>query len=144
MSERSGFMEHKVMICLNKTLYHAFIKLQADRVLGRSYAGLLPWIEGMYRMGYLTKEQYEENFKKYSEPLIIDKPAETRVIIEERRILTTKDRLFKAMIEQFDLHADNKQWLQKVKQQAEPFADRLESAKTLLSMIEKGSASTVQ
>ena len=38
-----SFREHGVMLYLDKTLYKAFIRLQADKGLGRSYAGLLPF-----------------------------------------------------------------------------------------------------
>ena len=66
---RFGFREHGVMLYLDKTLYKAFIRLQADKGLGRSYAGLLPFVEGLYRLGYLSKEEYEVHFKKYSQEL---------------------------------------------------------------------------
>jgi hypothetical protein len=46
-----------------------FVKLQADRRLGRAYAGLLPFVEGLYHMGYISKEVYEAHIKRYSEPL---------------------------------------------------------------------------
>ena len=46
---RFGFREHGVMLYLDKALYKAFIRLQADKGLGRSYAGLLPFVEGLYR-----------------------------------------------------------------------------------------------
>lgn len=66
----SGFKEHQVMLCLDKEPYHGFIQIQADRDLGRSYAGLLPFVEGLYHLGYISKEGYDAHFKKYSEPLI--------------------------------------------------------------------------
>jgi len=60
------FREHGVMLFLSHDLYIGFIKLQADRGLGRSFAGLLPFNEGLYRMGYISKESYEAHKKKYS------------------------------------------------------------------------------
>lgn len=61
-----GFREHGVMLYLDKTLYKAFIRLQADKELGRSYAGLLAFVEGLFRLGYLSKEEYEKYVQKYS------------------------------------------------------------------------------
>lgn len=68
--EKKGFSEHKVMLCLDKELYRAFIKLQADKELGRSYAGLLPYVEGLFHMGYITQEVRDSHVLKYSQPLI--------------------------------------------------------------------------
>ncbi len=55
-----GFKEHGLMLFLGKPLYNAFIKLQADKGLGRSYAGLLSFTSGLYYLGYLSKIDYEE------------------------------------------------------------------------------------
>jgi len=67
-----NFKEHGVMLFLDKILYTAFIKLQADKGLGRSFAGLLPFTEGLYHLGYLSKEDYEAHIEKYSIPLDIE------------------------------------------------------------------------
>jgi hypothetical protein len=64
------FQEHKVRLYLDKELYVAFIRLQADKSLGRSYAGLLPFVEGLYHMGYINKEVYQQHVAKYSDKLI--------------------------------------------------------------------------
>jgi len=71
-----GFREHGVMLYLDKTLYLSFIKLQADQELGRSFAGLLPFVEGLYTMGYLDKKDYVEHRKKYSQKLVDAVPVE--------------------------------------------------------------------
>lgn len=81
----SGFKEHQVMLCLDKEPYHGFIQIQADRDLGRSYAGLLPFVEGLYHLGYISKEVYDAHFKKYSEPLISARLSQTK----QRRIQDT-------------------------------------------------------
>ena len=94
---RFGFREHGVMLYLDKTLYKAFIRLQADKGLGRSYAGLLPFVEGLYRLGYLSKEEYEVHFKKYSQELKetksltkedLEKQAEQTKLKQIEKILT--------------------------------------------------------
>jgi hypothetical protein len=58
------------MLFLDRELYVGFIKLQADKGVGRSYAGLLPFVEGVYHMGYINREIYEKHVAKYSERLV--------------------------------------------------------------------------
>ncbi|MFZ1060880.1 MAG: hypothetical protein WAP47_16985 [Candidatus Rokuibacteriota bacterium] len=134
----TGFQEHKVLLCLDKDLYRAFIRLQADKDLGRSYAGLLPYVEGLYRMGYITKDVYDVHFKKYSEPLIPKiEESETTDQNRAKTMLKQKDKLFLAMIEQFNLHSSNSTWMSRCQKAAEEFKDRLESARALLELIDK-------
>lgn len=136
MSDHSGFREWKVMLCLNKELYRAFIKVQADKDLGRSYAGLLPFVEGLYHMGYIAQDVYEKNVKHYSEPLIKKEEVPESPEQKQARVsLESEDTIFKETIAQFSLHAQNSQWLLKWQQKAEKFQSRLDSARTLLSMI---------
>jgi len=104
------FREHGVMLYLDRELYTAFIRLQADKNLGRSYAGLLPLTEGLYRLGYITKAVYEEHLKKYSEGL--DKKPATQQQLEEQRALKEKEKLFSVVIEQWHEHPSN-EWRQK-------------------------------
>jgi len=68
----AGFREHGVMLFLSKELYMGFIKLQAEKNLGRSFAGLLPFIEGLYKLGYISEDVYEVHKRKYSRPLTED------------------------------------------------------------------------
>jgi len=58
-----------VTLYISRELYFALIKLQADKGLGRSFAGLLALTEGLYRLGYLPREAYEEFVIKYMQPL---------------------------------------------------------------------------
>lgn len=53
-----------------------FVKLQADKGLGRSFAALLPFVEGLYAMGYISEQVYEQHKKKYSQPLVTQKPLQ--------------------------------------------------------------------
>lgn len=82
------FKEHGLLLYLSPDLYVAFIRLQGDRGLGRSYAGLLPFTEGLYRLGYLSKGAYEEHVKKYSKGLVEKQPslAELKEQEEIRRL----------------------------------------------------------
>jgi len=98
---RIGFQEHKVMLFLDKELYVAFIRVQADKAIGRSYAGLLPFVEGLYHMGYINREIYEKHVLKYSDKLVAKKQltlAETQDM--EKNIQLA--RFFKAVAEQWE------------------------------------------
>lgn len=73
------FQEHRIMLCLSKPLYLGFIQLQADRKLGRSFAGLLPFVEGLFKLGYINKEVYEAHKRKYSVSLVDKNPSLERL-----------------------------------------------------------------
>ena len=68
------FREHGVMLFLDGELYLGFIKLQNDKKLGRAFAGLLPFTEGLFQMGCISEEVYEKHKEKYSKPLVVTKP----------------------------------------------------------------------
>jgi hypothetical protein len=90
---------------LSPELYVGFIKLQADKSLGRSYAALLPFIEGLYSLGYITQEVYEVHKKRYSSPLLAQKTLPE--ILDPQT-----EQLNKAMgmaADQWDLH-HNVEW----------------------------------
>jgi len=97
---RTSFQEHKVMLFLDKELYVAFIRLQADKTIGRSYAGLLPFVEGLYHMGYINRDVYQTHVQRYSDKLVGKKQltlAETQEM--ERNIQLAK--LFEAIAKQW-------------------------------------------
>ena len=129
-----SFREHGVLIYLSKELYLGFIKLQADRGLGRSYAGLLPFAEGLYRLGYISKDVYEEHVRKYSQPLNADVPL-TIQQLGQKAILERKDRQFKGQLDQWEEHS-SVEWRKKVLADAEKYRDKLESARLLLKKKE--------
>jgi hypothetical protein len=129
------FKEHGVLIYMNTDLYVAFIRLQADKGLGRAYAGLLPFTEGMYHLGYISKEIYEANVKKYSEPLPTREPSTPKQLAERRR-LEQKDKYFRQVLDQWETHKDLK-WRSGKLADAEKFKDKLESARQLLDLREK-------
>lgn len=93
------------MLFLDPELYLGFIKLQAHRKLGRSFAGLLPFIEGLYQMGYIDKEIYEAHKTKYSQPLVAKKTKtltnkQLKEKLEEKRL----DKVLGNVIDQWDSH----------------------------------------
>ena len=71
------FRDHGLMLYLGKPAYLGFIKLQADKSLGRSYAGQLAFTEGLFKLGYLAKDDYDLLAKRYSQGLV-DKEAEKK------------------------------------------------------------------
>jgi hypothetical protein len=61
---------HGYLLYLNRPVYLAVVRLQAKLGLGRSYSVLLPLVEGLHSMGYLSDEDYEEAKAQYSVGLI--------------------------------------------------------------------------
>ena len=60
---------HGLLLYLPPSLYLALIRLQADKGLGRSFAGLLALTEGLYRLGYLEEKEYIRLYERYTTPL---------------------------------------------------------------------------
>jgi len=125
---RKAFQEHKVMLFLSKELYVAFIKLQADRGLGRSYAALLPFVEGLRAMGYISENVYREHVNRYSQPLLVQKTISEVVD-------TQADQLNRAMgmaVDQWNEHPSlewRRTWLNTARQHPE-----LSNAKLILAL----------
>ena len=80
------FREHGVLLYLSNELYMGFVKLQADKGLGRSYAALLPFVEGLYHLGYITQEVYQAHVVRYSKPLLTIKSASPKVLELDRNL----------------------------------------------------------
>jgi hypothetical protein len=120
---------------LSKELYNGFIRLQADRSVGRSYAALLPFTEGLFRFGYISKQVYDEHVKKYSQPLSEEKPVLSLEQQKETQFLQERDRQLKGMLEQWDLHP-SPEWREKTFAFAEKYANRLQSARDILALKE--------
>ena len=134
-----NFREHGVLLYLDKTLYKAFIKLQADKGLGRSYAGLLPFVEGLYQLGYLSKKEYEKRVRKYSKSLDEmekeNKPL-TKEQLEKEKKLKDLEKQFSMVIEQWNLHP-SLEWRLRWVKQAKEWKDKIPSAKALLDLADK-------
>jgi hypothetical protein len=127
----TNFREHGVPIYLDRELYVAFIKLQADRGLGRAYAGLLPFVEGLYQMGYISKEVYEVHRQKYSEPLLDSKASPKVVDTQVEQLNKTLGMVY----EQWNDHPKREwreKWLKTARQHAE-----LSNAKLILALEQK-------
>lgn len=75
-----NFKQHKFLVCLDSPLYLAVVKYQAQHSLGRSYAALSIFIEGLKTLGLIDNQLYDYYKRKYSEPL---KPG---FILEDKRV----------------------------------------------------------
>lgn len=73
------FQQHKFIICLDSPLYLAVVKFQAERQLGRSYAALSIFIEGLKALNLIDDQLYQYYKRKYNEPLKPD------FIIDDKR-----------------------------------------------------------
>lgn len=62
-------VDHIIRIYLDSPLYFKFIEFQAENKLGRSYACLLIFIEGMRSLGLIDDEVYAFYKQRYSKPL---------------------------------------------------------------------------
>lgn len=71
--------EHVFYLYLDSSLYNAVIKFQAEKELGRAYATLRIFVEGLKALNLISQDLYEYYKKKYSEPL---KPS---FILEDKR-----------------------------------------------------------
>jgi len=73
------FKQHRFILCLDSPLYMSVVKFQAENELGRSYAALRIFIEGLKALNLISQDLYEYYRKKYSEPLKPD------FILEDKR-----------------------------------------------------------
>lgn len=132
---KSTFNEHGILLYLDRELYVAFVRLMADKELGRSYAGLLGLVTGFYHLGYISKEVYDKHAAKYTERL---QPSEivTPEVQKEKDLLIAKDKQFNGQIEQWEQHS-SPEWRAKVLADAKKYETKLDSAKQLLRLGNK-------
>lgn len=123
------------MLYLSRELYVGFIKLQADKGLGRSYAGLLPFTEGLYRLGYLDQNAYLSHVKKYSEKLVRDTDSKhlSKEQLNEQKVLEEKSRLFTMLLDQWDQHLSPAWRISWIKE-AQKYQDKIPNAKLVLEL----------
>lgn len=90
---------------VGRKLYLSLIKLQAEKGLTKSKAGLLCIVEGLNSLGYLSNSDYEVYKSKYSIGLEALANAPTPTQIREQEKLHNKNR-------QLNRHFSevNKQW----------------------------------
>jgi hypothetical protein len=129
--------EHGLLLFLPPELILALAKVQIQKEIGRSYAGLYALTVGFHQLGAISKEQFEVLEKRYSEPLMQEpsqKPLSPAELLQKQK-LQAKDRYFLTVLAQWTLHKDPK-WRQRAFAEAEKFRE-LESAKRILALRHK-------
>jgi hypothetical protein len=139
------FNVHAVM--LTAELEMALVKLQAEREIGKNYAVLYLIVEGAFKLGYLGREDYDLLIKRYSRKLVdvtrenraqresSHVPVRTQEQQKEQQLLEEKDRQFKGMLDQWQIHR-SKEWRRRAAEEAGKYVDKLESARTLKTQYE--------
>lgn len=130
------FKEHQLRLYLDRRLSMAFTRLRADKGLGRSFAGLLCFIEGLHNMGFIGDVDYERYRKRYSTPL--DKSPEQVALVDytEANQVKAKRKMFSQVVAQFEIHKDKEGWVDLWREKAIKHPD-LPEARELLAIIEE-------
>lgn len=134
------FNEHGVLIYLNPSLYMAFIKLQGDKELGRSYAGLLAFNEGMHSLKYISDKEYEANKAKYSQKIVNAEPEKplTSQELNAKKEQDAMSRAFSGVLQQWNLPHNDPRWKEKWIQKAQVWKDKIPSANMILDLETNG------
>lgn len=130
------FKEHQLRLFMDRRLSMAFTRLRADKGLGRSFAGLLCFIEGLHNMGYIGDQDYRRYRKRYSTPL--DKSPEQVALVNFTEANKLKDlrKTFSQVVAQFQIHKDKEGWVDLWRERAIKHPD-LPEARKLLAVIEE-------
>jgi hypothetical protein len=148
MTEDPAYRQNVHRVMFTAELEIALVKLQAKLEIGKNYGVLYMVVEGAFRLGYLSQEDYDLLIKRYSRKLV-DVTKEKRAQREsshvpvltlekqkEKQQLDQKDKQFQGMLEQWDQHP-SPQWRKKVLADAEKWKDKLASARALLDRAQK-------
>jgi hypothetical protein len=127
-----SFREHGLMLYLCPELQIAHVKLQADKELGRSYAGLLAFTEGLHTLGYLEKADYERLREKYSQGLEKEQPL-TFEQLQKQKEIDKMAKKFSMVLDQWHMHPDSK-WRDYWLREAEAWKDKVPNAKLVLAL----------
>lgn len=124
------------MLYLAPELYHGFVKMQADRNLGRSYAALLAYVEGLYTLGYINQDVYEKYAAKYNVPLVQEESKSlTRKQIEEQKKDEEWSKRFSDAAEQWEKISEKSRQYHVAK--ARELIDKVPEAKRILELHNK-------
>lgn len=127
-----SFQGHALRLYLDKTLYKAFIRLQADKGLGPSFAGFLPFVEGLHMMGYLTDQECEEHIKRYSQPLCDGPKLPSYEERKEQEEIAKWDKNFSLAIKEWAALPEKSR--QYYVSKATEWQDKVSNAKLVLSL----------
>lgn len=79
--------EHGLLLYLSPELQLGVCKLQVERKLGRSYAGLSALVEGLFRFGCIDEETHKILAEKYSRSVIPEaEPRKPRTMAEAQAL----------------------------------------------------------
>ena len=128
--------EHVMKICLPPELYFAVIKFQAQKELGKSYAGLLLITKAAYQEQLITREVYEIYLYRYSRKLIPEEQPQKLTTEEqkEKQKMDQKARTFAMLPSQWEAHYDQG-WRQRWIDEAKKWQDKIPEAKALLEKV---------
>lgn len=136
---KEGFKEHGVLLYLPPELYSAFIRLQADKGLGRSYAGLLALTEGLHCLGYLSEDEHAIYVKRYSRKLTEQKTALTLQQTKEKEARIKLEKQFSDIIKQWStMKQSSRDYYMK---KALDNKEIIPNAKLVIALARKGSRS---
>lgn len=131
-----SYHEYKFLVFLSPELYSAVTRLMAEKGLGRAYGCLVALTEGLHKMGYLSKEDYETYQKRYSQPLVPVKPL-TKEQLEERVKLEELEAQFsgvlKTGLEKLSEKSRNF-WLKKARE----YQEKIPGARRILEQANSG------
>jgi hypothetical protein len=133
---REGFKEHGILLYLSPALYIGFTRLQADKGLGRSYAGLLAFTEGLHSIGYLNEDDYLTHIKRYSQKLTEQKQESTLQQSKEKEARIKLEQQFSDVIKQWATmkESSRKYYVKKALENK----DKIPNAKLVLALARKG------
>jgi hypothetical protein len=120
---------------LNAKIRLALIKLQAEKELGQSYAGLYALNEGLHSLKYLNDEDYQVFKKRYSDKLVADEQQKQGEQLNQQSVkeIESMTRYFNMVIDQWRLHP-NSEWRSKQLKKAQEYANRVPNAKFVLDL----------
>ena len=113
----------------------ALIKLQADKELGQSYAGLYALNEGLHALKYLNDEDYQVFKKRYSDKLVDDDEQKNVDELDQqaKKEIESMTLYFSMVLDQWHLHP-NSEWRSKQLKKAQEYANRVPNAKSVLDL----------
>jgi len=125
---------HGFLIYLPPQLYIAIVKLQADKQLGRCYPVLYAINEGLFRLGYISRETYETFEKRYSQKLIKEEPQPlTKQEAKQLELLKEKEKAFSNVLDQWNIHP-SPEWRKGWLKEAQKYKDRIPNARLILAL----------
>jgi len=131
--------DHIFKLCLPPELYLGVIKFQAEKEIGRPFAGLLLLTKAAYQEHLISQDVYETLTYRYSRKLVTEDSIQSKKSLgqlQEDQKIKNKNQQFGNVLSQWHLHPDQK-WRQAWLEQAEEWKTRCPNARILLEKIEQ-------